>query len=204
MGFLFTIGYSGLNSEAFADLLIKNNVDVVCDVRSTPYSSYKPDFSRGPFRAFLNKFGIKYAFMGDQLGARPADRSCYDGGQATYERISASEPFKAGLNRLRSGVGQLNLALVCSERDPLECHRAVLVCRNLYDLHPHIKHIHCDGSVETQQEFDERLVSFQNLTPPPLLQRPGDWERAVALAYERQGDGIAYRERGYESKNGVE
>lgn len=204
MNKLFTIGYSGLNADGFVKLLLANNVNVVCDVRSTPYSTYKPEFSRGTFRAFLNKSGIKYAFLGDQLGARPSDRSCYEGGQATYERISASQPFKEGLGRIRSGVKQLNLALVCSERDPIECHRAVLVCRNLPDLREVISHIHTDGSVEAQEQFDERLVEFHNSAPPPLLRRPGDWERAVSLAYERQGNGIAFRERGYDSKQGGE
>ena len=112
MASLFTIGYSGLDASKFAQLLRASNVNVVCDVRSTPYSTYKPDFSRGPFREFLNRAGIKYTFMGDQLGARPKDRSCYFAGQATYEKIADAQFFKDGLDRLRAGVEKLNLALV--------------------------------------------------------------------------------------------
>jgi uncharacterized protein (DUF488 family) len=197
MSRLFTIGYSGLESRSFAELLLSNFVDVVCDVRSTPYSTYKPDFSRVPFRAFLNTYGIKYVFMGEQLGARPKDRSCYKDGQATYDAISKSSFFKDGLHRLRNGTKELNLAMVCSERDPIECHRAVLVCRNLPDLHDIISHIHTDGSIETQEQFDERLVRHYNLAPPPLLSQPGDWDKSVALAYEKQGNAIAYRERNH-------
>jgi len=200
MGSLFSIGYSGLDTGKFVKILLANDVNVVCDVRSTPYSTYKPDFSRGPFKSFLNVSEIKYAFMGEQLGARPKDRSCYVAGQATYERIASMESFKDGLNRLRKGVEKLNLALVCSERDPIECHRAVLVCRHLPDLRSIISHIHTDGTVETQEQFDERLVQHHGAMPPPLLRRPGDWEQAVRLAYERQGHAIAYRERGFASK----
>jgi uncharacterized protein (DUF488 family) len=200
MAALFTIGYSGLDTTRFVELLRASDVDVVCDVRSTPYSTYKPDFSRGTFREFLNRAGIKYTFMGDQLGARPKDRSCYVAGQATYERIAEAQFFRTGLDRLRTGVKKLNLALVCSERDPIECHRAVLVCRHLPELRSIIHHIHTEGSVEAQEQFEERLVLHHGTAPPPLLQRPGDWEQAVRLAYGKQGDVIAYRERGFDEK----
>lgn len=195
MGRLFTIGYSGQDMRGFVGLLGANRVDVVCDVRSTPYSTYKPDFSRGPFRAHLNSAGMKYIFLGNELGARPKDRSCYVEGQATYDRIAKSSFFAQGLARVRAGVEQLNLALVCSESDPIECHRAVLVCRNLSDLRSRIAHIHGDGSLEEQDAFDERLVDKHETAPPPLLRNPSLWEAAVAAAYAKQGDAIAYRER---------
>ncbi|HEX8534648.1 MAG TPA: DUF488 domain-containing protein [Allosphingosinicella sp.] len=198
MSGLCTIGYSGQNKDSFTALLKAHAVDVVCDVRSTPYSSYKPDFSRGPFRKFLNEARIKYVFMGDQLGARPKDRSCYVGGQARYDRIAQASFFREGLDRIRSGVRQLNLALVCSETDPLECHRAVLICRNLPELWGCISHIHSDGRLETQEEFDDRLVNFHRLAPPPLLRQPSDWQTFVLHAYEKQADAIAYRERDWE------
>jgi len=199
MSKLFTIGYSGLNEAEFARHLVNNDINVVCDVRSTPYSIYKPAFSRRPFREFLNASAIKYIFLGEQLGARPKDRSCYVDGQATYERIASTTLFNEGLDRLRAGVERLNLALVCSERDPIECHRAILVCRNMPDLRSSISHIHTDGRVESQEDFEERLVGYHNTAPPPLLRRPGDWKDAVSLAYQRQGEAIAYRERGFES-----
>ena len=195
MGSIFTIGYSGQDADSFASLLSANNIDVVCDVRSTPYSHYKPDFSRRPLKEFLNSANIKYAFFGDQLGARPKDRGCYVAGQATYEKIASTGFFIEGLERLRVGAQNLNLALVCSEKDPIECHRACLVCYNLTDLRERIFHIHPNGRIENQDEFDKRLVAFHGLTPPPLLQRPGDWEVAVAEAYKKQASGIAYRER---------
>ncbi len=194
MGALFTIGYSGLDMPGFVALLRASAVDVVCDVRSTPFSTYKPDFTRGPFRGHLNRAQIKYVFLGDRLGARPKDRSVYVAGQATYDRIAATADFRVGLDRVRDGTRTLTLALVCSERDPIECHRAVLVCRHLGDLRSDIAHIHTDGSVEDQAAFDVRLVAHHGLTPPPLLAKPGDWEAAVATAYDRQAAAIAYRE----------
>lgn len=195
MGKIYTIGYSGHNMESFISLLMHNRIDVVCDVRSTPYSTYKPDFSRGSFRKHLNLANIKYSFFGDQLGARPKDRSCYVDGQATYQKISNSDFFREGLERIRKGSGMLNLALVCSEKDPIECHRAVLVCRNLDEVRSRIAHIHTSGNIESQDDFDARLVELHGLTPPPLLSTKNDWMNAVAVAYQKQGDAIAFRER---------
>lgn len=194
MGALFTIGYSGLDMPGFVALLRAHAVDVVCDVRSTPYSTYKPDFTRGPFRGHLNRARIRYVFLGDRLGARPRDRSVYVAGQATYDRIAATADFHTGLDRVRKGTRTLTLALVCSERDPIDCHRAVLVCRHLDDLRGDIVHLHTDGSVEDQAAFDARLVAHHGLTPPPLLAEPGDWQAAVTAAYDRQAAAIAYRE----------
>jgi uncharacterized protein (DUF488 family) len=194
MGSLFTIGYSGLDMPGFVALLRASAIDVVCDVRSTPYSTYKPDFTRGPFRGHLNAADIKYVFLGGLLGARPRDRSCYVDGQATYERIARTADFAAGLDRVRKGVRSLNLALVCSERDPIECHRAVLVCHHLGDLHDRTTHVHTDGATEDHAAFEARLVAVHGLTPPPLLAAPGDWEVAVTAAYERQSAAIAFRE----------
>lgn len=196
MGHLFTIGYATLDKERFICLLQENMVDVVCDVRSSPYSRYKPDFSRQNFKAFLNKAGIKYAFIGGQLGARPSDRACYENGTAIYERIAVSDFFKVGLNRLRNGVSQMNLALVCAEKDPMDCHRAVLVCRHLPDLKASITHIHSDGRLETQQQFEERLISKDKSAPLPLFHSEEDMKAVVEAAYDRRGEKIAYSENG--------
>lgn len=195
MARILTIGYSGRDIETFMGLLAANMVDVVCDVRSTPYSGYKPEFSRGALRTHLHGGFVKYVFLGAALGARPADRNCYVDGQATYDRIAATPAFQKSLDRIRSGSARQNLALVCSEADPIECHRAVLVCRHLDDVRDRIFHILADGRLESQGDFEGRLVAFRGLTPPPLLCGPGDWERAVSTAYDRQGDAIAYRER---------
>ncbi len=192
---LFTVGYSGHDQRSFTSILLDSNIDVICDVRSTPYSRYKPEFSRAPLKKILNDVGMKYVFLGGQLGARPADRSCYVNGQATYQRIAKSEFFAAGLHRVRSGAKRLNLALMCSESDPIECHRAILVCRELNDMQERICHIRGDGSVETQAELDRRLLDLFKLTPPPLLSDAADWAKAVEQAYSKQGDAIAFREK---------
>lgn len=191
---IFTIGYSGLDQSTFIDFLRDNHVEVVCDVRSIPFSRRRPEFSRAPLKVGLNAGHIKYAFFGGELGARPKDRTCYEGNIAQYARIAASSFFQAGLQRLRMGASKTNLALLCSERDPIECHRAILVCRHLSEMRSNIFHIHTDGKLESQEELDERLVLLHETAPPPLLRSPGDYANGVERAYDLQGEAIAYTE----------
>jgi uncharacterized protein (DUF488 family) len=197
MSGLCTIGYSGRTISEFLRLLSESQVDVVCDVRSMPYSRFRPEFSRGQLKAQLNSVGIKYKFFGEELGARPQDRACYENGQATYERISAAPFFRAGLDRIKKGAASLKLALVCSEADPIECHRAILVCRHLPQIHDHIHHIGASGSIESQAMLEARLVSHHGLTPLPLIPDEKDWATAVREAYALQSAAIAYREKAW-------
>jgi uncharacterized protein (DUF488 family) len=195
MSGLCTIGYSGRDISEFIRLLVASEVDVVCDVRSTPYSRFRPEFSRAELKRYLNATGIKYKFLGDELGARPKDRGCYENGQATYDRISAAPFFQVGLDRLRKGAASLKLALMCSEADPIECHRAILVCRHLPEMHGGIQHIGASGAVETQEMFEARLVRHHGLTPLPLIPGEHDWATAIREAYELQSSAVAYREK---------
>jgi uncharacterized protein (DUF488 family) len=199
MAWLFTIGYSGLEIDRFLELLRERRVNILCDVRSVPYSRYRPDFSRRDLKQHLNKSGIKYAFFGNELGARPKERSVYVGGQAVHNLIAEKDFFRFGLDRLKKGIADHNLALLCSEREPLECHRSILVCRHLPEVKNHIAHIHTDGHVETHEEFENRLVASHKLTPLPLLGGANVWETALHEAYDKQSEMIAFTETKPES-----
>jgi uncharacterized protein (DUF488 family) len=199
MGWLFTIGYSGLEVARFLDILREHDITILCDVRSTPYSRFRPDFSRRDLKQHLNGSGIKYAFFGDALGARPKERSVYVRGEAVHDLIAKTDSFKAGLNRLQKGIAGHNLVLLCSEREPLECHRAILVCRHLPEVKNHIVHIHTDGHVETHEALESRLVASHNLTPLPLLPEAKLWETALREAYDKQSSMIAFTETKVES-----
>lgn len=195
MGSIYTLGYANLGIESFIGLLKSNEVDVVCDVRSMPYSRLRPDYSRKTFKSHLNNSGIKYAFFGDELGARPSKGNVYVEGQALYGLISKQEYFQRGLSRIRSGIQSHNLALICAEKDPIECHRCILVCRNLPDLNGRIFHLHHSGRKESQPEVDARLAETLGVAPPPLLEDHDAWEQAINEAYRIQSRKIAYTER---------
>lgn len=191
-GTLYTVGHSNGGGEAFLALLQRHAIGAVADVRSQPYSRYLPHFSRPALRAALREAGIGYVFLGRELGARPADPACYVNGTARYERIAATAPFRAGLERVRRGAGGRRVALVCAEKDPLVCHRAILVCRHLRDDLA-IAHILADGELESHEQLERRLVREHNLQQLTLF-GPSAPEALLEAAYDRQAERIAYRE----------
>lgn len=160
---LFTIGHSNQSIEAFLFLLEKHGITAVADVRSHPFSRYLPHFNQSQIKASLSSVGIEYIFLGKELGARPEDLSCYDtGGKALYDRIAATPLFAAGIQRLLKGAAHYKISLMCAEKDPITCHRTILVCRKLKDLNLQINHILSDGNLESHQDLEARLLSKFN------------------------------------------
>ena len=163
---LFTIGHSNLSIEAFVLLLQKHEITAVADVRSHPFSRYLPHFNKSEIAAYLSRAGIKYVFLGKELGARPEDLSCYDtDGKALYDRIAATPLFSEGIQRLLKGAANYKISLMCAEKDPITCHRTILVCHKLKDLSLQINHILSDGTLEAHQDLEARLLSKFNQSP---------------------------------------
>ncbi|MEG4866002.1 MULTISPECIES: DUF488 domain-containing protein [unclassified Microcoleus] len=160
---LFTIGHSNQSIESFLLLLKKHGITAVADVRSHPFSRYLPHFNKSEITAFLSAAGIQYVFLGKELGARPEDLSCYDTeGKALYDRIAATPLFSAGIQRLLKGAANYKISLMCAEKDPITCHRTILVCHKLKAFNLQIKHILSDGTLESHQDLEARLLSKFN------------------------------------------
>jgi len=160
---LFTIGHSNLSIEAFVLLLQKHGITAVADVRSHPFSRYLPHFNKSEIAAYLSMAGIRYVFLGKELGARPEDLSCYDtSGKALYDRIAATPLFFAGIQRLLKGAASYKISLMCAEKDPITCHRTILVCHKLKAFNLQINHILSDGTLESHQDLEARLLSKFN------------------------------------------
>jgi uncharacterized protein (DUF488 family) len=191
MNGLFTIGHSDHEQERFIALLRAHDIAAVADVRSSPYSSRLPQFNREALQASLKTAGIRYVFLGDGLGARRSESDCYVNGQALYERIAKTPAFKRGIHRVVQGAIRMRVALVCAEKDPLECHRAILVCRHLKTVIPSISHILSDASLESHEQMEERLLHQFKLTNEDLFRSRTEM---LDAAYERQGKRIAYKE----------
>lgn len=188
---LWTIGHTTHTVEAFIALLKQQGVTAVADVRSQPYSRRLEQFNREPLAAELKAAGIGYLFLGEELGARRTEIECYVGDRADYGRIARLPKFRAGLDRLRQGAGRHQIALMCAEKEPLDCHRTVLVCRHLRDEF-HIRHILADGSIEEHSQTEKRLVRemdvVRTLFEPDLTD-----EQLIQQAYDKRGEQIAYR-----------
>ncbi len=189
---VFTIGHSTHSIENFLGLLLRHGITVICDVRSSPYSRFNPHFNKDALSKSLRDHGIKYVFLGKELGARSSDPSCYCDGRVQYDALARTELFRSGIERVRVGVERgYKMALMCAEKDPLDCHRTVLVSRNLEYEGFNIFHIMSDGSLETQAEATARLVKQFKLNQDDLFLSPQD---VIDKAFRKQEEKIAYTE----------
>ncbi len=128
---VFTIGHSNLEIGKFVALLKQHGIQAIADVRSSPYSQYNPQFNRELLQRALQEKSIAYVFLGRELGARRSERECYLEGRADYELISQTSAFKQGIERLIQGAARMRIALMCAEKDPIDCHRCLLVSPHL-------------------------------------------------------------------------
>jgi len=188
---LFTIGHSNHTMFDFLRLLRSHGVNALVDVRSHPYSRLHPQFNRKVLAADLRKAKIAYVFLGQELGARRVETACYVDGRANYGSIAKLPIFQEGLQRVREGIRQYRIALMCAERDPIDCHRVILVCRHLRKEGITLQHIREDGGLETHADLEKRLVDRLEIEPG-LFNGTQDFEQLVEKAYDIQGEKIAY------------
>jgi uncharacterized protein (DUF488 family) len=187
---LFTVGHSNHECEKFLDLLTRHRITALADVRSQPYSQYTPQFNREILETALGRRRVKYVFLGRELGARRDERECYVGGQARYDRILTLPAFREGLDRLRRGVQAQRIALMCSEKDPLTCHRTILICRALR-TEMAISHILDDGALEAHAAAETRLLALRGLPEGDLFTSR---DEMLSRAYDQQAAAIAFTE----------
>jgi uncharacterized protein (DUF488 family) len=187
---IYTIGHSNHPIDRFIALLQQHGVDALADVRSTPYSRFNPQFRKERLQAALADAGIRYVFLGDELGARSKDPTCYDeSGRVTYTKLASTDLFRQGLARLLAGMQNHRIAIMCAEREPLECHRTILVARALERAGVPITHILSDGTLEPHGHAMERLATSLKLAETDLFRTP---DELIEDAYEKQGSRIAY------------
>jgi len=186
---LYTIGYSPHILDSFLRVLQKHKITAVADVRSSPYSQFKPEFNKDQLAEFLNKHGIAYVFLGDYCGARVEDTSCYVNGKVDYTLVAENHKFKEGLKRIINGMDKYRIALMCAEKDPITCHRTILICRNLADKGINIKHIMSNGRTEDHKDSEQRLLKIFGLNHPDMFRSE---QQRLNDAYIRQGEKIAY------------
>jgi uncharacterized protein (DUF488 family) len=156
---IFTIGHSNHALAEFLALLEKHGITAVADVRSHPFSRRNPHFNREELEPALRQLGTVYVFLGDQLGGRPGQPSLYDAdGRIDYERVRATDFFQRGLERLDKARQKFTVVLMCSEADPLDCHRGLMIAPALAERGVLPSHIRADGNLESTPEMEQRLL----------------------------------------------
>jgi uncharacterized protein (DUF488 family) len=189
---VFTIGHSTHSLEAFLALLRRHDVTALADVRSAPYSRFNPQFNRDALERDLKEHGIRYVFLGRELGARSEDPSCYEKGRVQYARLARTDLFRSGIERILRGASDYRVALVCAEKEPLECHRTLLVARSLHEQGVFVQHILADGRAEAYEASIERLLDLVGLPHADMFRSR---EELVAEALSRQEERVAWVDR---------
>jgi uncharacterized protein (DUF488 family) len=175
-----TIGHSNHPFDHFLQLVKDHQVEVIVDTRSQPYSKYSPQYDQESLRNALTAAGVKYVFMGRELGGRPNGAEFYDEeGHVLYGRVAESPLFLEGLERLEKGLQAHRVALLCSEENPAGCHRRLLVGRVLGQRGTAIDHIRGDGRLQSEAELiqeetgdDGQLSLFDHAAIPPWKSIP--------------------------------
>jgi uncharacterized protein (DUF488 family) len=186
---VYTIGHSNHALTRFLHLLRVHRIDAIGDVRSAPYSRRHPWFGREALQRALHARRIAYVFLGVELGARPSGPHGYHEGRVSFEQLAASPAFGAGLDRVERGSATHRLALLCAEKDPLYCHRAILVGRQLARRGMRVEHILADGRLERHEQSERRLLGLVGLAQGELFETG---EQLLERAYALQGERIAW------------
>lgn len=162
MNEIYTIGYTTFPLDEFINILKKNGITCLIDVRSTPKSSYYTDFNKDQLEKNLKGYGILYRNYAVEFGARQDNKDFYPNGYLDFETFSKSEQFLDGIKKVKMGEEKFNqtFALMCAEKDPFNCHRCILVGRAFRDNGFNVKHIVTNGEITTQEDIDNRLIDF--------------------------------------------
>lgn len=192
---LYTIGHSNHEISRFLALLRLHGITALGDVRSHPYSRYLPQYCRDNLKNTLADAGLAYVFLGKELGARSDNPACYLKGKVQYDRLARESCFAEGIRRVVQGMDRYRIALLCAEKDPIECHRALLVARRISEAGFAVAHIHADGSLERHEELESRLLACCKLPEGDLFTSRKEF---LTEAYLIQGGRVAYQDEAME------
>jgi uncharacterized protein (DUF488 family) len=190
---LFSIGHSNHPIDHFIALVRTAGITTIADVRSVPASRRHPWFSARRLGERLAQEGIAYEPMGDALGGRPRDPSLYRDGVADYGAMAATPAFRAGLDRVIAAARDKRIGLMCSEREPLDCHRCLLIAPELAQRGLNVGHILADGTIEPHAATEERLLALAGKAPDLF---GADRSERLEAAYRRRAGSAAFRTKG--------
>ncbi len=171
---IFTIGHSAYSIELFISLLNRYQINCIADVRSVPYSQYTPQYNMNDLKGALKSHGIIYVYFGKELGARREERELYTPeGYLDFEKVSKNIVFQSAVERIQKGIDKgINIALMCTEKDPIDCHRSIMVARQFHENKYKVGNILTDGSLQSQDDIEQRLLDlyFPDRMQPNLFE----------------------------------
>ncbi|MBX2832117.1 MAG: DUF488 domain-containing protein [Rhodospirillales bacterium] len=186
---IYTVGYAGHDRDSLLALFRSHGITAVVDIRTFKRSSYWTAFDSDSFAPFLRENGIAYVFMGDVMGGKPQVPDLYPDGQLDYGLVAQRPDFKTGIERLVSGADKYRICLMCAEKDPLDCHRTLLIAPALKEAGFDLRHL-VDGRVEQQSDTEERMIALNGGDVPDLFaavapEPDADFKLALAKQIKR-------------------
>lgn len=194
---LWTIGHSNHTPEHFVSLLRRGSIETLLDVRSLPRSQRYPHFDQDELSFTLKQAGIRYVFLGEELGGRPGEPSAYQAnGQVDYRARRKSHLFQRGIDQVLSWLKKGEAVMMCAEEDPLVCHRFLMNSAELCCNGVCPQHIRGDGRIESQEEAEDRLLAeagFRDVLKSALFGASPERASALEEAYDLQAARCAFR-----------
>jgi uncharacterized protein (DUF488 family) len=198
---VYTIGHSTHRAADVVDRLRRHGVSAIADVRSVPYSRYNPEFNRDEFAADVRSNSFAYVYLGETLGGRSPRLSDYDSaGRVQYDLLAQSVAFASGIQRLVDGATKYKVAIMCSEADPLQCHRGLLIAPELTRRGIVVDHILADGHIECHAEAMDRLLAALRISELTLF---ASREDLIAAAIKQQASKVAYVDQSLSDRMGA-
>lgn len=195
MRVIYTIGYSGFSIKDFIDTLKKHSINCIIDVRSSPYSKFYHEYDKEVLEKTLKDNNILYRNYDKEFGARQKDKKYYTDNVLDFDKFTSSNQFLDGVNKINNGVDKgYTFALMCAEKDPIDCHRSIMLgkgfCQNKYK----VVHIISKQTVELQEELERRLVDvyFPNRFQLNLFEFEMSEKEMVKQAYRKRNRDIGY------------
>ena len=195
---VLTVGHSTHTYERFLQLIKGEYVTAIGDVRTSPFSRHQSHFNKDVLQDELKRDGITYVFLGKELGGRPKNNAYFSDGVADYEKMATSEDFTRGIDRVVEGARKYRVALMCSEHDPLDCHRCLLVSRALASRGIEVKHLLASGEVVTHDNIEDKLLKFLGDEMDDLFAPRSE---RLAIAYRERSKKVAYTRPEENKKN---
>jgi uncharacterized protein (DUF488 family) len=193
---IFTIGYSGFTLSDFIETLLDHQISALIDVRSQPYSAYHPEYNKEFLEHTLHEEKIAYRNYAREFGARQTDSRYYSpDGYLDFELFSKSEAFREGVSKLTEGMqAGYRFALMCAEKDPIICHRTIMVARAFYKAGYRVIHLLPGDATSTQEEIELRLLNkfFPGRNQESLFDGEASQAQCIECAYRKQNAEIGY------------
>ena len=193
---IYTIGYSGFSMNDFLNTISSHKISLIVDVRSQPYSRFFPDYNIESLKIFLAQKGIFYRNYDKAFGARQENHSFYSkDGYLDFEQFTKSEQYIYGFEKLVKSMKQdYMFALMCAEKDPINCHRSIMIARTFSNVGYNVIHLMPDDIVMTQQDIEERLLDryFTNREQATIFDKNISKNEYIQAAYKKRNAEIGY------------